>query len=152
MEERRAVKMTDIEQMILLGDKVLDEVMMSLCMYDGNGVPLPSEKYGEQLDKDSLDGTDKLIWNVLREEYECFDNVLALTADDLGKKLAPLKKRVLGMFRNGVLEEWFRYTFYADDSVPDDWLFTLFLMRVRDRKIVMAQKKLSENKFKDKQK
>ena len=45
MEERRAVKMTDIEQIILLGDKVLDEVTMNLCFYDSNGVPLLVEVY-----------------------------------------------------------------------------------------------------------
>ena len=151
MEERRAVKITDIEQLILLGDKVLDEVMMSLFRYDSNGTPLPTEKLEEQMNKDRLDGTDVLIWDVLKEEYNSFDSVLAITAEDLERKLAPLKKRILGIFRSGVLEEWGRYVFYADDSVDDDWLFTLFLMRVRDRLIVMGSQKLHENRSKDQQ-
>lgn len=105
MEEKRAVKMTDIEQIILLGDKVLDEAMMSLFRYDSSGVQVSGEKRSEQLEQDYADGTDKLIWNILKEEYDSFNDILAITAADLEKKLAPLKKRVLGMFRNGVLEE-----------------------------------------------
>lgn len=33
---------------------------------------------------------------------------------------------------------------YADSSVPDDWLFTMFLMRVRDRMIIFASQRLHD--------
>lgn len=145
--ERIAVKIEDIEQMILMSDKVVDEVMLSVSHYDDNGAPLHGEKMKEQSEKDYRDGTELLVWKLVREEHDIFDEVLMITASDLEKRLGHLKKRILGIFRSGVLEEWYRFYYYADDSVPDDWLFTMFLMRVRDRMIVMASHKLhDENK------
>ena len=137
--------------MILLGDKVLDEVMMNLFRYDSNGVPVSGEKRCEQMEQDYADGILTLILSILKEEFDSFYDVLAITAEDLEKKVAHLKKRILGIFRTGVEEEWGRYVFYADGSVPDDWLFTLFLMRVRDRMIVMGAQRMHDKKFKDQQ-
>ncbi|MBD5129531.1 MAG: hypothetical protein HDT43_06360 [Ruminococcaceae bacterium] len=141
--ERIAVKIEDIEQMILMSDKVLDEVMMGcISSYDENGAPLPSEKIKEQGEKDFSNGARKLVWDIVHEKYKILDEVLAITANDLEKRLAPLKKRILGIFRSGVLEEWYRFYYYADDTVPDDWLFTMFLMRVRDRMIVLGAQRM----------
>lgn len=138
--ERIAVKIEDIEKMILMSDKVLDEVMMgSISSYDENGAPLPSEKIKEQGEKDYRYGTDRLVLKLVREEYEIFDDVLMITASDLEKELGHLKKRILG-----ILEEWYRFYYYADPSVPDDWLFTMFLMRVRDRMIVIAAQRMHD--------
>lgn len=143
--ERIAVKIEDIERMILMSDKVLDEVMMGqISFYDENGLPLTSEKIKEQHEKDSGNGTGKLVWNIVHEEHDILDEVLATTASDLEKRLGHLKKRILGIFRSGVFDEWYRFYYYADDSVPDDWLFTMFLMRVRDRMIVMASHSLHD--------
>lgn len=147
--ERIAVKIGDIEQMILMSDKVVDEVMMGdISWYDSNGVPIPSdelnERHMEQYEQDYRDGTTLLVKKIVREEKD-FDSVLATTASDLEKRLAHLKKRILGIFRSGVLEEWYRFYYYADDSVPDDWLFTMFLMRVRDRMIVFASQRLHDD-------
>ena len=151
--ERIAVKIEDIEQMILMSDKVVEEVMMGhLSNYDSNGVPFPydefrQERRKEQFERDYHDGKDRLVWNIVHEKHKYCDEVLATTASDLEKRLAPLKKRILGIFRSGVLEEWYRFYYYADDSVPDDRLFTMFLMRVRDRMIVFASQRLhDENK------
>ena len=148
--ERIAVKIEDIEQMILMADKVVDEVMMGqISFYDENGVPFPpdeaSERRRKQHEKDHRDGTDLLVYKIVHEEHKDFESVLAVTASDLEKRLAHLKKRILGIFRSGVLEEWYRFYYYADDSVPDDWLFTMFLMRVRDRMIVFASQRLHDD-------
>ena len=151
--ERIAVKVEDIEQMILMSDKVVDEVMMGqISSYDENGVPFPldeaAERYKEQHEqheKDHRDGTDLLVYKIVHEKHKDFESVLAITASDLEKRLAHLKKRILGIFRSGVLEEWYRFYYYADDSVPDDWLFTMFLMRVRDRMIVFASQRLHDD-------
>ena len=146
--ERIAVKIKDIEQMILMSDKVLDEVMMGrISTYDENGVPLPNEKFEEQVEEDQRNGTDRLVWDLAREKHEIFDDVLMITASDLEKRLGHLRKRILGIFRSGVLEEWYRFYYFADPSVTDDWLFTMFLMRVRDRMIVFASQRMDdENK------
>lgn len=145
-----AVKITDIEQMILMADKVLDEVMMgSISHYDCDGVPFPREGADEQFEKDNDDGSLLLVYKTVHEKYETFEDVLAVTAEELEEKLKTIKKRVLGIFRTGVLEEWYRYMFYADDSVPDEWLFTMFLMIVRNRMIVFASQRMhDENKEK----
>lgn len=143
--ERIAVKISDIEQMILMADKVLDEVMTGrIGNYDDNGVPVRDELYGEQLEKDRANGTDRLVFKTVREKYDTLDDVLKITAADLEEKLTTIKKRVLGIFRSGILEEWYRFYYYADDSVPDDWLFTMFLMRVRDRMIVFGAQKMHD--------
>lgn len=146
--ERIAVKIENIEQMILMSDKVVDEVMMGqISSYDENGIPLPGEKKNEQREKDYHDGTDLLVYKTVHEKYASLEDVLKITAADLEEKLTAIKKRVLGIFRSGILEEWYRFYYYADSSVPDDWLFTMFLMRVRDRMIVFgAQRRHDENK------
>lgn len=144
-EERIAVKIADIEQMILMADKVLDEVMMgAIGKYDENGVPLEGEAFSEQLKKDRADGTDLLVYKTVHEKYETLEDVLKISAAELEKKLASIKKRVLGIFRSGILEEWYRFYYYADGSVPDEWLFTMFLMRVRDRMIVFAAQRTDD--------
>lgn len=153
MEERIAVKLEDIEQMILMADKVLDEVMMGdISKYDDNGVPLPDEKWIEQRKKDYAEGTGLLLYKLVREKHDSFDKVLAITAADLEKRLGHLKKRILGIFRSGVLEEWYRFYYYADESVPDEYLFTLFLMRVRDRMIVIGAERMHDESKERRQK
>lgn len=49
-------------------------------------------------------------------------------------------------FISGILEEWYRFYYYADDTVPDDWLFTIFLMRVRDRMIVLGAQRMHDER------
>lgn len=143
--ERVAVKIENIEDMILMSDKVVDEVMMgSISKYDTDGNPLPIEQVEKQYEQDRNDGTAYLVRNIVHGKYEDFEQVLKRSAEELGNKLASVKKRILGIFRGGILEEWFWFSYYADESVPDDWLFTLFLMRVRDRTIVLASHKLGE--------
>lgn len=146
--ERIAVKIADIEQMILMADKVVDEVMMGgISRYDENGVPLEGEAFSEQLKKDRGDETTLLVYKTVHEKHETLEDVLRISAAELAEKLNPIKKRVLGIFRSGILEEWYRFYYYADDSVTDEWLFTMFLMRVRDRMIVFgAQRTEDENK------
>lgn len=153
MEKRIAVKLEDIEQMILMADKVLDEVMMGgISRYDDNGVPLPHEKFSEQREKDYAEGTELLLYKLVREKHDTLDEVLAITAADLEKRLGHLKKRILGIFRSGVLEEWYRFYYYADDSVPDEYLFTMFLMRVRDRMIVIGAQRMHDESKERRQK
>lgn len=143
--ERIAVKLSDIEQMILMADKVLDEIITGrIGNYDDNGFPVPDELYGEQLKKDRANGTDILAFKTVREQYDTLEDVLKITAADLEEKLEPIKKRVLGIFRSGILEEWYRFYYYADDSVPDELLFTMFIMRVRDRMIVFGAQRMHD--------
>lgn len=67
--KRIAVKTEDIEQMILMSDKVVEEVMMGhLSNYDSNGVPFPydefrQERRKEQFERDYHDSKDRLVWN-----------------------------------------------------------------------------------------
>ena len=133
--DKIAVKITDPEEMLLMAEAVLNEAVLNVSSYDSNGVPLPEEKISEQLKSDRLDGTIRLISDIYIGDFD-HDEALATTAEQILKRVAPLKKRILGMFRNGVLEEWYRFYWYADESVPDDYLLTMFAMRVRDRMFV----------------
>lgn len=153
MEERKAIKITDIEQMIWLVDSVLISAMYDIMSYDCNGVFLPDndiERRTEQFDKDHLDGTDILILKILRDEYGFYD-ALFISAKEIVEKLEPIKKRIISMFRNGMMEASFRYTYYADASVDDEWLLTLFAMRIRDKMLDIADKRETD-KLKEKTK
>ena len=152
MEERKAIKITDIEQMVRLTDSVLITAMYDIMSYDCNGVFLPDddiERRTEQFDKDHLDGTDILILKILRDEYGFYD-ALFISAKKIVEKLEPIRKRILSMFRNG-MEELCGYIYYADASVDDEWLLTLFAIRIRDKMLEIADKRETD-KLKEKTK
>lgn len=137
----KPVDTTDIANMILLADGVLTAALMAISMYDEDGAGINGKRYIEQLEKDKADKTADLVETVIyKEEYDLTDAVETMVGD-LTKRLSSIKRRVVGMFRNGVSCDSFD-DIYADPSVPDDWLFELFAMRVRDRMIVAALNRL----------
>ena len=138
MLERKAVKITDIAEMIYLADGVLQEARFGFG-YDDNGVALYGDARYEQYDKDKANGTAELVETVLRGFKDQHD-AIETTPEMILEKLSPIKSRILGMFRNGEVNTEL-YTvdeLYADPSVPDEWLLELFAMRVRDRMISFA--------------
>lgn len=58
----------------------------------------------------------------------------------LKKQMEPYRTRIIGLFRNGTLQDTVtnETSFVADDTVTDDYLMELFVMRIRDRRIIMA--------------
>lgn len=59
---------------------------------------------------------------IYEEKYDLTDAVDTM-ANDITKKLSPIMRRVVGMFRNGVSCDSYD-DIYADSSVPDDWLLS----------------------------
>ena len=140
MEERRAIKITDIDQMIQLVDGVLIVARYDISSCDCNGVFLPDddiERKIEQSEKDRLDGTDTIILKILQEAYKSYSIYEAanITAEEIVKKLEPIRKRIIGMFRNGEENIECDCVDYVDDSVDDEWLLALFAIRIRDQMI-----------------
>lgn len=135
----RAVTTEDIADMILLADGVLTAALLAISIFNEDGIMLSlvGKEYREQLEKDKADKTVDLVETVIYgEKYDLTDAVDTMVGD-ITKKLSPIKRRVVGMFRNGVSCDSYD-DIYADPSVPDDWLFSLFAMRVRDRMIAAA--------------
>ena len=131
--EKRALKITDISEMIFLADGVLWEARHAF-MYGENGAMLHGDDVIKQLEKDRANKTDDLIERLLHSVHDLTE-AIELTPEYISEKLSPIKKRVLGMFRNGEVPTEFYPAdgLYADPSVPDEWLQELFAMRVRDK-------------------
>ena len=135
MLERKAVKITDIAEMIYLADGVLSAARAAF-MFGDDGARLRGEAINEQTEKDKSDGIDFLVDDILRSTDDLTD-VIETTPETVLEKLSPIKSRILGMFRSGEVNTEFYPAdgLYADPSVPDEWLLELFAMRVRDRMI-----------------
>lgn len=130
--EKMALTTTDIADMIYLADGVLSEAR-DACSCNDNGFRLRGDAINEQIKKDRANGTDCLLETFIRSFHE-LSSAVAVTPAEIMEKLAPLKNRILGMFRNGeVFTERMPNVLLADPSVPDDWLLELFAMRVRDK-------------------
>ena len=150
MLERKAVKITDIAEMIYLADGVLS-ASRAAFMFDENGIRLHGEAINEQTEKDKSDGIDFLVDDILRSADDLTD-AIETAPETILEKLSPIKSRVLGMFRSGEVNTEFYPAdrLYADPSVPDEWLLELFAMRVRDRMIsFVCQKRAADRARKE---
>lgn len=136
--EKRALNITDIAEMIYLADGVLSAARAAF-MFDENGVRLRGGAINEQSEKDTAEGLDFLVDDILRGADDLTD-AIETAPEEILEKLSPIKSRILGMFRNGEVNTEFYAAdgLYADPSVPDEWLLKLLAMRVRDRKISFA--------------
>ena len=149
----KSVDMTDIANMILLADGVLSAVLLAISLFNEDGIKLSlnGKEYMEQLEKDKENKTVDLVETIIYKEKYDLSEAVETMAGDLAKRLSPIKRRVVGMFRNGVSCDSFD-DIYADPSVSDDWLFELFAMRIRDRMIAAALERLhNEEKVKNQQ-
>lgn len=158
MKERRAIKITDIDQMIQLVDDVLIVARYDISLCDCNGVFLPDddiERRMQQLEKDRLDGSNTIIVKILQEAYKSYhiEEAANVPAKEIVEKLEPIKKRIIGMFRNGEEDIECDCIDYVDDSVDDEWLLALFAIRIRDQMInVVNQRDTDELREKNKKK
>lgn len=146
--KKRALKITDIAEMIYLAEGVLWEARHAF-MYSENGVMLHGDEMTKQLEKDRQNGIENLVEQLLHSIHDLTE-AIETTPEKILTTLSPIKSRILGMFRNGEVQtEAYMYDgLYADPSVPDDWLFTMFLMRVRDRMIVFGAQRMHD-KYKE---
>lgn len=131
--KKRALKISDIAEMLYLADGVLWEARHAY-MYNEKGVQLHADAINEQIQKDRENGIEDLVELLLHSVHDLTD-AIETTPEKILKKLSPIHSRILGMFRNGkVNTEAYMYdALYADSSVPDEWLLELFAMRVRDK-------------------
>lgn len=143
------IGINDIEKLILLGDEVLDQVVFTIFRYDDNGYPIYL-KYGqskeerkkasnlvmEQIQNREL---SKFVYNIIRDKKYSLENVLDYSADELLALVNPIKKRIIGIFRNGHLV--FETNYSVDNTVTDEYLLQLFAMRLRDRMIVFSSQR-----------
>ena len=139
IDEIKSVDMADIANMILLAEDIEMIAEYGISSYDENGIELAlgSEDHMAQIKKDRANGTEELVSSIICDKDTTILDAAYIEADKLMEKLSPVRSRVLKMFRNGV--ENIIYGFrYADSSVPDDWLFALFAMQVRNRMISAA--------------
>lgn len=146
MDGRKAIKITDIANMIYLADGVLFAAYAAF-MFDENGIRLQGEAaINEQIEKDKANGIDNdLIMSIIHSVHDITDAV-ETTPEKILEKLSPIRNRILGMTRNGGIptDSFELDELCADPSVPDEWLLELFAMRVRDRMIACALHKDKE--------
>lgn len=130
--EKRALKITDIAEMIYLADGVLSTARFSVT--DESGAMLHGDDLIKQIEKEREDRTEDLIEQLLHSVHDLND-AIETTPGKILTTLSPIKSRILGMFRNGdIITEFYPADgLYANPSVPDEWLLELFAMRVRDK-------------------
>lgn len=138
IDEIKSVDMSDIANMILLAEGVLIAEMDQYPLYDEDGVRLKGDDLRKQWEKYRADETEELVMSIICSEETTLSDAIWITVEELTEKLAPIRSRVLSLFRNGVNCDAAYYEMRADPSVPDEWLFALFAMRVRDRMISAA--------------
>lgn len=150
----KSIGINDIEELILLGDEVLDIVTLGSCRYDDNGYPLYM-KYGEskeeqeklfdlmkkQLDNEEING---LVHGIIRNKNYYLEDVLDYSVDKLLELVAPIKNKIIGIFRNAYLVMDTHYN--VDNTITDEYLLALFAMRLRDRMIVFSSQRQNFNK------
>ena len=158
MAELKKLKMDDIEGMIRLADDVLNQMERNANVYDDNGVSvfqthteenafalLREEKHWER----AMDLQEQ-VREVIHEKVS-YEMAYYGTMEEQGilDKIAPLRERILGIFRNGAEQNSVtnETEFCADESVPDEYLLKLFAMRIRDRRITGAVLRFPETYY-----
>lgn len=143
--EKRALKTTDIAEIINLADGVLSAARFSVS--NENGIILHTDDAIKQLEKDRENGTENLIELLLRSVHDLTGSI-ETAPEKILTTLSPIKSRILGMFRNGEIntEAYMFDCLYADPSVPDEWLPKLFAMRVRDKIISFVLQEMAADR------
>lgn len=135
MKKLKAVGINDIENIILLADDVLKQIQYNFNFYDEEGYPIYRKC------SDISDSKEQLILtNIIRSKDYTLDDAINYSAEELIVKLQPIRRKILGTFRNGAEQDTVTNdtNFYADETVSDEYLLTIFAMRLRDRMILMA--------------
>lgn len=148
--EKIALNITDIANMIYLADGVLSAARAAF-LFDENGVRLHGETaMHEQLEKDKANGLNDYLIGEIFFSVDDLSAAVETTPEDILKMLAPIRKRILGMFRKGEIscDTYVCDFLYAAPEVSDEWLLELFAMRVRDRMIAHALHVRKENRQK----
>ena len=161
MKQLQKIKIDDIENMIRLGDDVLRQMEFNSEFYDENGVSFVEKAEAEGVKansilrqireeshyKNALE-TQRIMFEVIREE-KTFQDVYYDSLDDILEAIEPLKKQILGIFRNGAEQNTVtnETNFCADESVSDEYLLKLFAMRIRERRITIAVQRMPEVYF-----
>ena len=93
-----------------------------------------------ELHREEALGIDFLIKRILDEEYT-LEDALNTTAAELKEKIAPLRKKIVGLFKD--YSE--RVTpYYVGEDADEDLLLELVAMRLRERMIVAAAQRIKE--------
>lgn len=140
MKSLEKLQIEDIEKLIIFADEVLNQCRYFITNYDEYGIALwerfEDEEQMLEVFRNRLkeDGELSILLNKLVKEKVDIERALADTAEEILVRLQPITGRILGMFRNGIDD----MNYCVDDSVSDEYLLSLFAMRVRDLRILLA--------------
>ena len=148
MIELEKIGINDIEKLIRLADDVVLQMEGNAYLYDEEGVAfyertndyeVADSMMREPIHVKKCDKIHRLMYQIIREE-KSFDEVYDEPITHLKEQMEPYRERIIGLFRNGTLQDTVtnETSFVADESVTDDYLMELFVMRIRDRRIIMA--------------
>ena len=134
----------DIDKLILLADEVLDSLRFACAEFDENGIGVWSDesKTSDELIemvRDNLKNDElcHIISRILRDRYT-LSEAIYVSVDTIVEKVAPLERKIVGMFRHGVEMDT---DYCVENTVTDEYLMKLFAMRVRDRMITFAMQR-----------
>lgn len=137
----KSIGINDTEELKLLGDEVINILISTSFRYDENGYPLYL-KYGNSKEEEEklfnlminqMQNKDinELVFGIICNRNDYLDNGSDYSVEELLELLAPIKNKIIGIFRNSYL---IRDTHYkVDNTVTDEYLLELFIMRLMDR-------------------
>lgn len=134
------LQIEDIEKLIIFTDEVLNQCRYFIMNYDENGISIwqqfeDEEQMLEVFGNRIMEEPElSILLNKLVREKIDIERALTDTAGEILVRLQPITGRILGMFRNGISD----MNYCVDDSVSDEYLLSLFAMRVRDLRILLA--------------
>ena len=159
--EIEKVGINDIAKLIRLADDVIRQKECNIYLYDKNGESIYRQienkdgdfenllaSEGDENHQKECDAIRRLMWNIIREE-KTFHEVYYDDLSSIREKVEPFKNRIIGIFRNGAEQDTVsnETNFCADTSVSDGYLMELFVMRLRDRRIVLAAQRFPKTYF-----
>lgn len=153
MFELEEIGINDIEKLIRLADDVVRQMEVNASLYDDEGMAfyekvdekepnyyeIVDSMMREPIHKEKCDKIRRRMYQIIREE-KSFGEVHYEPITYLKEQMEPHKKRIIGLFRNGTMQDTVtnETSYVVDESVTDDYLMELFVMRIRDRRIIMA--------------
>lgn len=156
LNDKELIGINDIEKIILLADDVLNALLRSFWDYSESGEDFFDKVYNEHNPtenetafREALGAErfksrehEELLGDIIRDEKYELDDVHKLTADELLGMLAPVLQKAVGIMRHGTSYGNTQYA--ADESISDDYLKRAFVMRVRDRMILLSAQRMQE--------
>lgn len=150
-KEKIKIKESDIEEMCMLAEDVLQQLHMNFYHYDENGIDIfakydtfKNEKERKEESQRLMDMPEsRLLYDLVRRGDDIGD-VRYYTKEDIVPFVEPILPKALCMMRRGTAEGVGNTDFAADETVSDDYLIAVFAREVRNLMMIFAGQRMQK--------